>query len=184
MSSVVDNAATGRCRAQEPSPRDLFDAADQWRIRGDLRTLFGPNANTFLDTYEKMRRETGPRRNWPRTWSWPVFLGSFTWFFYRKMYAYGTMLIFLPLLFGYLFGSAGGATWIFFAMGAKGFYVNSALRRIVMADQLGLTGAERTDYLQRAGGVSLPAGIFAGFISACLLAITIMAVTGRLHAGH
>jgi hypothetical protein len=184
MSSILDNAGARPLRGHKPSHRDLFDAPDQWRIRGDLRTFFGPNAGTFLDTYEKMRRGTGPRRTWPRTWSWPVFLGSFVWFFYRKMYAYGTMLIFLPLLFSYLFGSAGGATWILFAMGAKGFYVNSAVGRIIKADQLGLIGAERADYLERAGGVSLPAGILAGLIYAFLLALSIVAVIGSRHAGH
>jgi hypothetical protein len=182
MSSILDNAGARPRRGHKPSHRDLFDAPDQWRIRGDLKTFFGPN--TFVATYEKMRRGTGARRISPRTWSWPVFLGSFTWFFYRKMYALGAMLIFLPLLFTYLFGSVGGATWIFFAMGAKGFYVNSAVRRIVKADQLGLAGAEREDYLRRAGGVSLPAGIFAGFIFAFALALAIMAVIGSRHAGH
>jgi hypothetical protein len=100
------------------------------------------------------------------------------------MYAFGAMLIFLPVLFGYLFGSAGGSTWIVFAIWAKGWYVNLGVQRVFKADQLGLTGAERTDYLHRAGGVSLPAGIFAGFIYACLLAIMILAAIGRRHAGH
>ena len=59
-----------------------------------------------------MRTSTGTRRASPRSWSWPVFLGSFTWFFYRKMYAFGAALIFLPVLFSYLFGSAGASTWI------------------------------------------------------------------------
>ena len=70
-----------------------------------------------------------------------------------------------------------------FAAFAKGWYVNSGLERITKADRLGLTGAERSDYLQKAGGVSVPAGIFAGFIFACLLAIMIVAFIGRRHAG-
>jgi hypothetical protein len=183
MSIFADSAVSPRAE-KKPGYRDLFDARDQWRIRADLQTFFGPNADTFLATYEKMRASTGTRRTSPRTWSWPVFLGSFTWFFYRKMYAFGAMLIFLPVLFGYLFGSAGGSTWIVFAIWAKGWYVNLGVQRVFKADQLGLTGAERTDYLHRAGGVSLPAGIFAGFIYASLLAIMILAAIGRRHAGH
>ena len=183
MSSILDDAGARPRRGHKPSHRDLFDAPDQWRIRGDLKKFFGPNADTFMATYEKMRRGTGARRTSPRTWSWPVFLGSFTWFFYRKMYALGAMLIFLPLLFTYLFGSVGGATWILFAGSAKGWYVNLAVERVFKADQLGLAGAEQDDYLRRAGGVS-PAGIFAGFIFAFALALAIMAVIGSRHAGH
>lgn len=85
MSSILDDAGARPRRGHKPSHRDLFDAPDQRRIRGDLKTFFGTNADTFVATYEKMRRGTGARRISPRTWSWPVFLGSFTWFFYRKM---------------------------------------------------------------------------------------------------
>jgi hypothetical protein len=184
MSILADSTATRPRLQEKPGYRDLFDAADQWRIRADLETFFGPNADTFLATYEKMRMSTGTRRTMPRSWSWSVFLGSFTWFFYRKMYTYGAMLIFLPMLFGYLFGSAGGAASILFATSAKASYVNLGVDRVFKADQLGLAGAERIDYLRRAGGVSLPAGIFASFVYACLLAIMILAVSGRHHAGH
>ena len=118
------------------------------------------------------------------TWNWPAFLGSFTWFFYRKMYLYGAMIIILPIILGYLFGSAGSALPILFAIWAKAWYVTCALNRIVKADKLGLTGGERTDYLQRAGGVSLPAGIFAGLLYAALLALVILGATMGPKAGH
>jgi hypothetical protein len=131
-----------------------------------------------------MRSATGTRRATPRAWSWPVFFGSFTWFFYRKMYLYGAMLIFLPIIFAYLFGSAGGSVPIIFAVWAKGWYVRAGLERIIKADRLGLTDAERSDYLQRAGGVSVPAGIFAGFVYACLLALVIFAFIARRNIGH
>jgi hypothetical protein len=184
MSIIADISAARSRLENKPGYRDLFDAPDQWRIRADLSTFFGPNAETFLATYEQMRTATGAKRTNPRSWSWPVFLGSFTWFFYRKMYALGAMLIFMPILFSYLFGSAAGAGWILFAAWAKGWYVTMALDRVYKADQLGLTGEERADYLRRAGGVSLTAGLFAGFIYACLLAIAILAFVGRRHAGH
>jgi hypothetical protein len=184
MSFITDYAADKPRPRGKPGYRDLLAAPDQWRIRGDLKTFFGPQADTFLVTYEKMRSATGARRTSPRTWSWPVCLGSFTWFFYRKMYAAGATLIFLPMLFAYLFGTVGGAIWILFTVSAKGWYVHHGLARVFKADQLGLTGAERTDYLRRAGGVSLPAGILAGFVYACLLAIVVLGVIGRHHAGH
>jgi hypothetical protein len=184
MSGIIDNAVPTPRAPKKVTFSKLFDEADQDRIRGDLSIFFGPRADTFLDTYEKMRAATGTRRNTPRTWCWPVFLGSFTWFFYRKMYAYGAMLIFLPLIFSYLLGSSSGVMSILFAIWAKGYYVNYALQRIFKADQLGLTGPERIDYLQRAGGVSVPAGLFAGFIYACMLAAVISVIVVGPHAGH
>jgi hypothetical protein len=184
MSAITDYSQPKARATKKPSYLDLLDNADQHRIRADLSTFFGPRADTFLDTYEKMRSAAGPRRATPRTWSWPVFFGSFTWFFYRKMYAYGAMLIFLPLIFGYLFGSAGSTTSILFAMWAKGFYVKYGLERISKADKLGLTGTERTDYLQRAGGVSLAAGIFASLIYVSMLAVLLLAIIARHKTGH
>jgi hypothetical protein len=184
MSSVGDNAESKPRTEKKATYLSLFDDADQGRIRADLSIFFGPRADTFLHTYEKMRAATGTGRTLSRAWCWPVFFGSFTWFFYRKMYAYGAMLILLPLVFSYLFGSAGGSAAILFAVWGKGWYVNSGLGRVFKADQLGLTGAERSDYLQRAGGVSLPAGIFAGFIYVCMLALLVAGLVAGHNPGH
>jgi hypothetical protein len=189
MSTVVVDTAVAKPRGERMRTyAKLFDDADQARVRAELSLFFGPRAETFLLTYEKMRSATGSRRLSPRTWCWPVAIGSFTWFFYRKMYAYGAILIFLPLIFAYLFGYVGGSTWLLFASSAKGHYVNSALQRISKADLLGLKGDERSDYLQRAGGVSLPAGIFAGLIYVCLLTLVILVVfavfVDHHHPGH
>src|SRR5882757_6111867 len=183
MSVIADNTVP-KPRAKKAAYLDLMDEVDQTRVQADLATYFGPRADVYLDTYEKMRSATGAQRRSPRTWNWPVFFGSFTWFFYRKMYVYGAMMIILPIVLGYLFGSAGGALPILFAMWAKGWYVSHALDRIVKADKLGLAGAERTDYLQRAGGVSLPAGIFAGLTYAALLALMILGATMKHEVGH
>ena len=182
MSTIVHDAGSGP-RAKKSAYQALFDAPDQGRVRADLATFFGPRAATFLDVYGKMRAAPA-RRGMVRTWSWPVFLGSFTWFFYRKMYVYGAMMIFLPLIFLYLFGWAGSGGLLLFASEAKGWYVNNALGRISKADELGLTGPERADYLQRAGGVSLPAGIFAGLIYGFCVVVLIFAIVTRHKSGH
>jgi hypothetical protein len=180
MSTIVNDAGELQPRARKkPSYLDLLDETEQGSIRDDLTTFFGPNADKFLELYERMRAGAGSRRAMPRAWSWPVFLGSFTWFFYRKMYVYGAALIFLPVIIGYLLGSTGSAMAIVFAMWAKGLYVNSALRRVYKARQLGLTGEERRNYLQQAGGVSLVAGTFAGSIFALLLAAVIFAAAHK-----
>jgi hypothetical protein len=179
MSTIVEGGGQPRTR-RKPSYLDLLEEADQHRIYDDLATFFGPNADTYLDIYERMRiASTGSRRKMPRTWSWPVFFGSFTWFFYRKMYGYGAMLIFTPVIVAYLLGSSSWVTGLLFAMGAKGWYVQSAVRRVYKADQLGLSGRERQDYLQQAGGVSRVAGVFAGLIYALLLAAVIYAAAHK-----
>ena len=184
MSTFPDAAKPQSARPKTADYLALMDAPDQERVRADLADFFGPNADVYLDTYEKMRAKDGPRRmSFPRTWSWPVFFGAFTWFFYRKLYAYGAMLIILPLILGYLLGSSSGALSIVFAVLAKGIYVQTALGRIVMADRMGLAGAERSAYLNRAGGVSMIAGVFAGIVFVSLLALVIFAAIAELPAG-
>jgi hypothetical protein len=183
MSTVVDNVAPPP-RLKPPRYSELFDAPDQQGVREDLAIFFGPRAEIYLDVYEKLRNTAPAQRMRLRTWSWPAFLGSFTWFFFRKMYLYGAMLIFMPLLFGYLLGTAGSALPVLFAIWGKPWYVNSALGRVAKADQLGLSGTDRADYLRRAGGVSWPAGIFAGLIYGFLLAIVIAGIFARHNTSH
>lgn len=189
MSTIVDSIKPRRSLKRSPQ-RALFEAADQWRVRADLETFFGPNADRYLEVYEKMRMEKNFQRASVKTWSWPVFLGGFTWFFYRKMYIYGATAVFTLLITSYLLGntgslgSAGGGMFAAFAMHAKTSYVNQALGRIAKADELGLTGIDRTDYLRRAGGVSLPAGIFAGLIYGFAVAVAILGAIARHKTGH
>lgn len=180
MSTIVDSVRSRRNTKRSPQQ----DAADQWRVRADLKTFFGPGADTYLQVYDKMRAADPNRRLSVRTWSWPVFLGAFTWFFYRKLYTYGAMVIFLPVVISYLFGQIGGGMTVIFAMSAKNWYVNHALGRIAKADELALIGSERTEYLERAGGVSLTAGIFAGVIYGLLVALIIFAITTHRKTGH
>jgi hypothetical protein len=158
----------------------LLDDPDQDSIRADLKTFFGPRADVYLAVYEKMRGGTGGRRLSPSTWSWPAFFGSFVWFFYRKMYIVGAVLILAPMIFAYLFGSAGGGGWaVVISMFAKGPYVQHGLRRILKADSLGLHGLERSEYLERAGGLSVVAGGFAGLLYVSMLGLVIFAALAR-----
>jgi hypothetical protein len=159
----------------------LFDAPDQSRVRAELAAFFGPNAGVYVDTYDKMRAEG---KSITRTWSWPVFFGSFVWFFYRKMYGPGALVLFLPMLLKYLIGGMSIGSIVVFAISAKSWYVTTAMARIAKADQLGLKGDERIDYLQRAGGVSLIAGLLAGFVFAGAILLVIATIAVRRHIGH
>jgi hypothetical protein len=153
----------------------LFQEASQERVRADLRTFFGPNADVYLETYDKMRARGG---KFPTTWHWTAFLTVFPWFFYRKMYAVGAVLVFLPPAFAFFLGPspAGSAALACAGMFAKGTYVQMGLGRILQADALELSGPERSRYLERAGGVSVIAGALAGFVFVAMLGLAILAL--------
>lgn len=157
--------------------RAFYENDDQDRIRADLATFFGPRSDLYLAFYEKMRIQDG----WASGWSWPVFFGSFIWFFYRKMYIWGASLILAPIVLALLFPSLSGGAFVYFAVAAKPIYVHAALKRIKKADELGLSGAERTDYLQRAGGVSRIAGLLAGVLFAALLVLLVSGLATKHH---
>ena len=140
----------------------------------DLTTFFGPRAEIFLAAHEKQKKGRGVWRT--NTWCWPAFFGGFVWFFYRKMYGIGAAMLVLPIIIGVLYPKAGGASFAYIGSQGKGFYVWTAQRRIKKADKLGLVGAEREEYLRRAGGVSLTAGILAGVVYASLLALLILGI--------
>jgi GYF domain 2/Protein of unknown function (DUF2628) len=156
----------------------VLRAPDQNRVVADLREFFGPRAEKYLAIYEKMRASDKP---FIRTWNWVVFFTTFPWFFYRKMYVTGTLLILIPVLLAYLFGFKGnaGAT-IGAALSANYFYVQAAIKRMNKADALGLAGQEREDYLRRAGGVS----VVAGALSGALFALMFVALLFSAYLAH
>jgi hypothetical protein len=112
------------------------------------------------------------------SWSWAVFFGGFVWFFYRKMYMWGAFLILVPVVLAVLYPSLSSYSFASFAVFSKHLYISTAIGRILKADELGLTGAERSDYLQRAGGVSLTAGIITGVLAIACTIFAILAAYG------
>jgi hypothetical protein len=150
----------------------LFQRADQDRIHDDLRAYFGPRADKYLAIYEKMRTSN---KSYVTSWNWVVFFTTFPWYFYRKMYVTGSLLIFLPALASYLLGIAGNAgLGAALAISANSQYVLSGLRRLQKADALGLIGQRRQEYLRRAGGVSIVAGVCAGVMLALAASAAIL----------
>jgi len=129
--------------------------------RADLATFFGPQSDKYLSVYDRLNAKPGSL-----SFNWPAFGLSFVWFFYRKLYLIGAAFVIVPLIMGYVlpFGaeiSGGICAWF-----ANRAYFAEAKRHIKEANELGLTGEERSDYLRRAGGVSLPAAIGAGLLYA------------------
>jgi hypothetical protein len=156
----------------------VLQAPDQNRVVADLRGFFGQRADKYLAIYEKMRASN---KSFVQTWNWVVFFTSFPWFFYRKMYVAGALVIVVPTLLAYLFGFTGnvGAA-IGVAMSANYFYVHAAIKRVSKADALGLVGQERQEYLRRAGGVSVVAGVLSG----SLFALAVVALVFSAYLEH
>jgi hypothetical protein len=155
----------------------VYDDPDQDRVLADLTAFFGPRADRFIALYEKARARPAKQRGNVLSWNWAVFFLSFVWFFYRKQYLIGALVLVLPIVLGVVVGGAGGGSMAAFALLANGLYLNAALSRIAKADALGLAGEERAEYLRRAGGVSKASGGVALALFALLLALVVASVT-------
>jgi hypothetical protein len=179
-STLMDDvSAAAQTTDHAPAPKQnrlgshpLFQRANQDQIREDLRIFFGPRADKYLAIYEKMR---SGNKTFVRAMNWTVFLTTFPWYFYRKMYITGALIIFLPPLASYLFGFTGNVG-IAVGLGstANRQYVLSGMKRVQKADALGLAGEERQEYLRRAGGVSVLAGVLASLLLAVAFAALLL----------
>ena len=89
---------------------------DRWR------DFIGPNADRYLEQFQKFGSAQSPR--FALTWNWPAFLFiSFLWFLYRKMYLYAAVYAIGPMVSTYLTGDmTSGMVWSVVA-GATANYV-------------------------------------------------------------
>lgn len=163
--------------------REIFERPDQGRVRADLAAFFGPHADAYLRVYDKMRESS---KNWVVSWSWPGFFAPIVWLFYRKLYLYGALCLFIPVAIALFFDlSAGSAIAVVIAVSAKTWYVSAGLGRLAEADQLELHGEERSDFLRRTGGVSPTAGWLLGLLHVAIallfVAQSIVSVETILH---
>ena len=151
----------------------LFDAEDQDGIRGDLATFFGPHADRFLAVYGKMRERHQKQRRYLLSWNWMAFFAPPVWFCYRKQYIAAAVVFLIPVLLSYVIGSAGSSALIIIPIMANFWYVQVGLSRIAKANDQGLEGEARADYLRASGGVSKLAGGIVGVPFGLLLALAI-----------
>ncbi|HLH95837.1 MAG TPA: GYF domain-containing protein [Xanthobacteraceae bacterium] len=157
-------------------------ASEQDDLTRDLREFFGPRAETYLAIHARMRSGTNA---FAGGWNWPVFFIGFPWFFYRKMYVIGAIVLIAPALAAYLIGFTGNAgISAVLATLANRIYISIAMRRLKKADTLALVGEERRDYLRRAGGVSVVAGTLAGLVLAASFASIIFAEYLKYQKSH
>jgi hypothetical protein len=140
----------------------------------DIATYIGPNAEKFRTAWEKQRAVT-LKKGGGFSWSfcWPALFLSFVWFFYRKQWLAGAILIILPIILVALFptisGALGGVA-IALSMMAKSLYLQDILPKIAKITAATPVGAARQTALASAGGTSKLAGI----ISLIFLAVALV----------
>lgn len=144
----------------------------------DVAAYVGPNADRFKTVWEKQRAFALEGRG-KIAWSlcWPAVFLSFAWFFYRKQWLTGAILIAVPVaIVAFLPVPPGafGGVGIAVAMTAKSLYLQDAVPRIA---KLKAAGSGDKAALA-AGGVSWPAGIVAGLLQALAIAATVAVAVG------
>jgi hypothetical protein len=153
-----------------------LSALEAPNLRKDIETFFGPRAEIYLKVFDRTLENLRNGKNGSGFgFSLPAFVGGFVWFFYRRMYLYGAFALLAPIIAGLLIGGSGGTSMAaVLGLMAKPIYMQWAIARVKKADALGLVGAEREDYLRRAGGVSIVAGVLAGILFLALFAIFVL----------
>ena len=131
----------------------------------EVAAFLGPNAHRFEGAWAKTRdkmAERGAGIAW--SWSWPALLFSFGWFFYRRQWAIGAVLLILPIALALLLERAPGTlgAFIVIAVMGKSLVVQDAVNRIAKIKEKGGGMAKIT----AAGGVSIPGAILGGLILA------------------
>ncbi len=155
---------------------------DQDSRRAELRDFFGPNAEKFLPSYEKLRAST-PQVTGQRA-KFQLFGGGFeaaafflgpVWFFYRKMWLIAWVIVGLMVALAFVpFRSVGLILGITLATMAHRVYVQHAVQKLVALH--GSNAAVTPAMVQAAGGVSRPAGIISGVIFGLIYVLAIASI--------
>ena len=98
----------------------------------EVATYIGPNADKFRPIWEKQRKLILADKNrLVRSFCWPAFWMSFVWFFYRKQWLIGTLLILAPIVLFYI-GGPGSPIGIGIVVGciANSTYLQDVMPKI------------------------------------------------------
>ena len=168
-----------------PTASDLFfKDPDQDSRRAELRDFFGPNADVFLRTYERMRTSAllpkGGGSFWQNlrvsAFEPAAFFFGPVWFFYRKMWAWAWGITAFELIFGYVASllhlRGGFAAGAILAVMAHRAYVDHAMSSITKLRAS--SGGLDPHSVRMAGGVSKLAGWMSGTVYFLLIALTIV----------
>ena len=150
--------------------------------RAELRDFFGPNADTFLRAYDKLREDT-PQVSGGRP-KFRLFGGGFeaaaffmgpVWFFYRKMWMMAWIIVGLMVVLAFIpFRAVGFILGITLAGMAHRLYVQQSVQKLVALHAA--NPAVTPAMVQAEGGVSKPAGIISGAIYGLLLLLAFASI--------
>jgi hypothetical protein len=106
--------------------------------------------------------------------------------FYRKMYTGGIILVAMPILLdhllpGSIFLGSGLLVAAIVGFCGKTWYLDHAVDRFAKARRDFSNAAERSVYLERAGGVSLSAGIFGALIQMVTATVIVLGLLPPTH---
>ena len=168
--------------------------ADDMDPAYDIAAFIGPGAQSYLKHYAEIRAPSGvspagppaKHRRFRLSWHWPGFVLTIPWMFYRKMYTGGIILVALPILLDHLLPGSlflGSGLLIATSVGVCGktWYLDHAIRRFGKAARDFSNPAERSAYLERAGGVSLSAGIFGALIQMVTATVILLGLLPPTH---
>lgn len=175
MSSVTENAKRSRREVALDNMVALWTGVE-W---ADVATFIGPNAERFKKVFEKMRADALNRRTgiaW--SFSWPALFFSFAWFFARKQWLMGGLLLALPILASFFLPAASfGGIGIFIAANAKWAYLQTSVPKIAKIVSANPPGTTRDAALVSAGGISKAGAIVGGIILAGALAAFVVSIS-------
>jgi hypothetical protein len=158
--------------------RPALDLGAEDAVRADLTHFFGPRPDAYLRAYERRQARAGTgRKALGFGWSWPAFGGWFAWFWYRKLWGFGTLAMLFPIIGGLLFPGGDVVGYLLFASLAPDWYVSAALLACREAEAQGLTGERRAAFLAERGGVSRWGGAV-GMVLMVGMAVAYVAANG------
>ncbi len=147
----------------------------------DIAAYIGPNAGKFRPAWEKLRQKI-LEKGYGNTWSmcWPALFISYVWFFYRKQWVAGAVLVGLPIVIGFMFPSATGGLGgvaIVIALMAKSLYLQDVVQKTARIRAAEPDDAARHAALAAAGGISWPGAIVSGVFFAVTVAVVIISAS-------
>jgi hypothetical protein len=162
-------AAAAEIGLSQAAPKPV-DNEQEPPVRKEISLFSGPNAKTYVEAWESFQ---SPVSSSGRRWSMPGFLFSIAWFAYRRLHVMA-MIWLIALAAVSVYAPKFGVAILASAMICGGFCGKSLYAR--HADQMIRSkiksASEPDEYIAsivRAGGVSLPMGIFVGVLTAGLI---------------
>ena len=163
---------------------------DQSARRAELETFIGPNAAPFMKVYDRLQQDAvasvGGRARFRFAgggFCVPAFFVGPVWFFYRKMWVIGAVIVGLLAVLAFLPLTSRVGLPLAFVMALMGrrIYVQHAIGLIQKARHT--QGAMDSQACARAGGVSKAAGWVGGVIYGLLALVSLAALIVLARSG-